>query len=155
MLTIQQWLLRMSWELQRTVQQAVLQDLKPLIQDDLLYNFDHQGQTVGDPWPPLKPSTVEDRRRKGFPPGPPLLRTGRLRNLVSNPVLDYRQNQIHIEVQDDIAAYHQNGTNRMPARPPVALSEEQIDNLEQSLAEGIGKRLRRSAPRGVKITVRR
>ncbi len=40
-------------------------------------NFEAEGRPR--PWPPLAKSTIRDRRRKGFGPGPILVRTGELK----------------------------------------------------------------------------
>lgn len=42
----------------------------------------------GPGWPPLKASTVRQRIADGYPPGPPLVMSGRLKRALREPIID-------------------------------------------------------------------
>ena len=60
----------------------VLRSVVPEIRAAHSAVFSSEGALGRGKWAPLKPATLADRRRKGFPPGPILLRTGALKRHV-------------------------------------------------------------------------
>jgi len=63
----------------------VFEHLRPEYVQEVEKRFKSQGSYSGKGWPRLKLSTLKDRKRKGYPPGPILVRSGALRDsLVSN-----------------------------------------------------------------------
>lgn len=47
---------------------------------DIKKVFETEGASMGERWVGLSKNTIKDRKRKGFPPSPILVRTGTLRN---------------------------------------------------------------------------
>ncbi len=101
------------------------------IADDLREMFARQfaseGAAGGTPWAPLATSTLGKRRRGGI-----LVATGALRgSLVEEGAPD------HVEKSDGLqllfgtdlpyAGFHQTGTRRMPARPILAITGDNIE----------------------------
>jgi hypothetical protein len=73
----------------------------------------------GPGWPGLKPSTQRQRIREGFPPGPPLRKSGDYYRAATNPaalILIEGRDFLEIAVDDEVARYHQDGTKRMAVR---------------------------------------
>lgn len=86
-------------------------------------------------WAPLAESTQEDRVRRGYSAAHPILqRTGELASTI-----DYRHDlgaddaAVEIEPRADYAAFHQEGTSKMPARPFVALSERDQERIGEDI----------------------
>jgi phage gpG-like protein len=101
----------------------------------------HAGQFAGefdsnlDSWAPLKPSTI---KRKGH--DRILYETGALRAslvTVGGPgnIHEVTPSTLLFGTSDQKALYHQEGTRKMPARPPVGVSEENIDKLVDQIAD--------------------
>ena len=71
-------------------------------------------------WAPLAPSTVADKRRKGFDftaDHSPLFRTGGLRDSIYTVIAGKKAG---VGSDSPIAAYQEYGTSRIPARPFIA-----------------------------------
>lgn len=92
-----------------------------LAAEDQVAQFDLYS-SGGGTWAPLAPSTVAEKKAEGFPPDK-VVRTYALRNSLtpdgSMHVCRMIADGIEVGTSDPIAEYHQNGTERMPARPPV------------------------------------
>lgn len=93
------------------------------------------------PWRPLAESTV---RRKGH--RTILVESTRLRRSLTTPSGDQ-----HVEVSSrelvfgtkvPYAAFHQQGTARMPARPPVGMTEQSVDSLAETVANATMEKLK-------------
>jgi phage gpG-like protein len=71
-----------------------------------------------DQWPPLAPSTVEEKERLGYTgqvsPTDPLLRTGELRLSITHQI---EQHAVVLGSDDPIAPYQEHGTGHIPPRP--------------------------------------
>ena len=115
------------------VMKNAMAQVMPVIREDLLNNFDNEGINAGQQWAPLAASTV---RRRGSR-HPILVRSGRLRSKVASIQGDWVDNQIILELHDQIGRYHQAGTRRMPARPPIGLSQEAIENAALAFSEAL------------------
>jgi phage gpG-like protein len=88
-----------------------------------------------NPWAPLAPSTI---KRKGH--DRILLETGALRESlvhVGGPgnVAETASRGMIFGTEVPYAIFHQTGTRRMPARPPVGISEETLDKLCNRIAD--------------------
>ena len=108
--------------------------LRPLVQEQLLQNFDAEGRPQR--WPQLAASTV---RRRGSA-HPILVETGRLRQAVASCQTYLQKNILIVKVSGpraEVAHWHQFGTRRMPARPPLQLTQEQIGEQALSLGEAV------------------
>lgn len=104
--------------------------------------FESQGRRGGTPWRQLATSTLKQRIRQGFGPGPILLRTGRLAAALSSgqAILSSSGSQIEMrydQTQAEIGARHQRGTKRMPARPVSVLASADQRVIGDAVAEQI------------------
>lgn len=104
--------------------------------------FNGQREPGGSPWAPLKPSTVA---RKGH--SRILYETGSL--MASLTQIDGPGNINAVSDRGSIfgtdveyAIYHQNGTPKMPARPPVGTNDEDVDKLCELIADYIVESLK-------------
>ena len=84
------------------------------VREQLLYNFQSQGEPAGNKWKPLADSTLKRKRTQT-----PLVESGALRNAVYNAAIVYRDGYLVADVRDAKVNIHQFGTKRIPARPPV------------------------------------
>ena len=101
---------------------------------DFAQNFRDEGGMFGRgawaQWQPLRPSTVADRRRLGYPGEHPILvREGNLMASVTQRgaagnVFEVGPNSLVLGTTDRKAKYHQFGTRRMPARKIVGISPQ-------------------------------
>lgn len=76
-------------------------------------------------WPPLAESTLEDKRRHGYPVPSPLLRTGEhIRDTieVSEPERENGAMTCYVGSSSKIALYQELGTTRIPPRPFLGLA---------------------------------
>lgn len=80
-------------------------------------NFQEQGALSGQPWVPLAPSTVKEKARLGYSPLA-LIRTGNLRQSFA-PFSDVNFAGVGAQASAgvDYAKVHQEGSDRVPARP--------------------------------------
>lgn len=119
--------------------EVLLARVAPLIARAIERNFDEEGRPVR--WPPLTPATL---RRK--PAGLKILQlTGRLRRSIETQV---EGNAIIVSTNVPYAAAHQFGIfrRRLPARPFLVLTREDLDDVAQELANSLETTGRRPAP---------
>lgn len=109
---------------------AILLEAVPTIRAAHAEVFRSEGAAGRGRWSALAPSTLAERQRLGFGPGPILVRTGGLRDhVLSAPArITRRGNTVELRIQpaavvDGVPKYAANalGTDRIPARPMVAL----------------------------------
>jgi phage gpG-like protein len=114
--------------------QPVIEDFGRQISAAEKGNFASQGAGFGLPWPALSPLTLAEKQRKGYP-STSLVRTGALQAAVGESVmLTPTSVQVGVDLSAvPYAAYHQTGTSRMPARVLVAVSDDMIDEMMQTL----------------------
>ncbi len=121
---------------------VALQDFEPVLEDfgrtlaeGEKAGFASQGGTYGSEWSPLASSTVLDRFRRGYGPNQPLVRTGALADAVGETVsLTPDSVQVGVDTAAvPYASFLQGGTTRMPARVLVALTDDMIDQMMQTL----------------------
>lgn len=119
------------------------------------------GLSMGFPWLPLRGSTMLQRIRQGFPPVPPLTRSGALREAMASGRMNATSDSITVEMRDGPAPVYRGsaGTGarlstyageldvvRPFSSPPVPGSPEhaslmarrqlQIDAMVASIADG-------------------
>lgn len=100
-------------------------------------------QAEGPGWDELKPGTVADRERMGYDGAHPILnREGSLRRSLTtkgarNAVVEPLPDGLFMGTKDPIAKYHQNGTDRMAARPLVDLTEADAEVFAGIVGEWI------------------
>ena len=96
-------------------------------------NLESQGRRLGAVWPPLLPSTASERRRKGFPAGPPMHRTGELkRSIEIRSVGDLR---VLVGTDHPGAGYLDS------LRPFLGVNVEDVDQLAELLVADLCKGL--------------
>lgn len=87
-------------------------------------------------WPPLAESTLEDKRRHGYPVPSPLLRTGEhIRDTieVSEPEREDGKMVAYVGTDSKIALYQELGTSKIPPRPFLALAVDRQRDRFQSM----------------------
>ncbi len=86
------------------------------------------------PWAPLSPATV---KAKGF--DTILIETNRMRSSLlfsgNDHIEDISQAGLTWGTSDPKAAFHQDGTEKIPARPFVGASEETVDKIAEVIAD--------------------
>lgn len=112
-------------------------------------SFASQTAANGEAWAPLKPATI---RRKGH--DRILMETGRLgvsltqrghSDAVVEIVDEPGQGGFARGTSVEYAGFHQTGTKRMPARPPVGVSEEYCDGFAERAADYLVEHLKERA----------
>lgn len=82
--TVNSRLARMEYMLTGPVIGAMLHSVAvPMLWEDAKRRFATEGRSDGEKWVPLKQSTLDIRRRRGFAPGPINVRTGLMRDYVT------------------------------------------------------------------------
>jgi hypothetical protein len=103
--------------------------------------FTSQGVKTGRKWAALSPAYAKVKRkmrpRKGI-----LVWDGNLRRSlaeVSDPahIVRMQGRIISLGTRHKLARWHQDGTGRMPARPPVRKSPTQVNQLKIAIAKGL------------------
>lgn len=92
------------------------------------------GTRWGRTWAPLAPSTIREKRLKGYPLDT-LVRTGALRrDLTVRPLgfESYAQQAVSAGTRISYAKFHQRGTSKMPARPIVNVAQVDAENAAGS-----------------------
>jgi len=121
-----------------------LQDFEPVLEDfgrtlaaGEQQGFASQGAFYGDEWAGLAPNTVKERFREGYGPNAPLVRTGNLADAIGQTInLTPDSVQVGVDAADvPYANYLQSGTARMPARILMAVTDDMIDEMAQTLRE--------------------
>lgn len=87
-------------------------------------------------WQALSPTTIADRARKGFAPGPILVRTRRLMNSLTRRgapglVLRARPRSLQYTSTVPYFKYHQFGTDRIPARVMLLLQKQDHSQISR------------------------
>ncbi len=97
--------------------------------------FDQQREPGGTPWEPLKPSTIAKKGHSRI-----LYETGTLMAslaTVGGPgnISDIYDHGSAFGTDVEYAGFHQTGTSRMPARPPVGTNDETVDGFAEKIAD--------------------
>lgn len=92
-----------------------------------LAQFRTIGQRGGTPWAPLSAGYRKWKEKK-YPGQPILVRTGRLRRSLTavgneDTIRDQQPMALTIGSSTPYGIFHQRGTRRMPARPPLVLTK--------------------------------
>lgn len=96
-------------------------------------------------WEPLKPATIADKRRQGFPAPRPLLRSGKVRaSILANVTVSRFTYSIHLGSFDPVARYQELGTSTIPPRPFLAPTLYQFEPI---IRQRLSTVLRRSMGR--------
>lgn len=97
--------------------------------------FAHEETVDGTPWAPLKPATIKRKGNDRI-----LVEHGALiASLVTvggpNNIAEVHPQELIFGTSDPKALFHQYGTSKMPARPPVGLSRETLDRIADAVAD--------------------
>lgn len=102
-------------------------------------NFGREASGEGV-WPPLALSTLADRERHGYGPGPILVRSGRYRRSWQGgaaSLSSYAQRMdgfsLRVGSASELAPWHELGTRHMPARSVAMLDDHQLDVLAMTV----------------------
>jgi len=99
------------------------------------HNFQTQGRTLGEPWKRLAPSTIAQKRRKGYPLTP-LIATGKMRDSFKAGV-----GRFHVEISNPVAyfPYHQSRRPRrkLPRRVMMKIDEERKQLISKIFIEAV------------------
>ena len=102
--------------------------------------FNVQGKNIGESWTPLKPSTIAEKARLGFPLDP-LIRTGKMSNsFVSKPT----RFEVVISNPTPYFIYHQSRQPRhkLPRRVMMKLDERRREMIVKIFQSSIQDKLK-------------
>lgn len=111
-------------------------------------NFSAEGSAAG-PWRPLRPFTIAERRRKGFPGAHPILvQTGRMRdsfvragapNHVDRFTAAADGWALEVGSASELARKHEFGEENVPARPITPLTEQALKRISDVIDYVVGQ----------------
>lgn len=131
---------------------ASLQDLRlfwpmvvPIFIGWMREQFDSEGEWGGDHWAELTPAYAI-RKAQRWPGRSILIAAGDLRDAASRPSRVATPTSLTLTIEDDKAGYHQEGTEKMVARPiiPDTLppsADAQLDEAATLYVEDLVRRL--------------
>jgi hypothetical protein len=129
----------------------VLRAAVPTIREAHRATFRSEGAAGRGKWRPLAPSTLRDRQRLGYGPGPILVRSGQLRDhVLSAPaVVRRRGNEVELRIRPadsvgGVPKYVANakGTSRIPGRPMVAVGPASAAKITSQISRDLRARAR-------------
>lgn len=94
---------------------------------------------TGEAWARLAPATIEQREERGYWPGLILQRTGQMADSI---VADAGADFASLAIDAPYAFWHQVGTDRMPARPILGISDALAEDILDLTEAHIAGRLR-------------
>lgn len=105
--------------------------------------FATEGGWGGQAWAPLSPQYALWKSTH-YPGRTILIRDGVLRRAASEPRREATPRTLTLWIDDDVAAYHQEGTDRMPARPliPDHLPQSAIRDVDDAAHEYVSTLVR-------------
>lgn len=92
--------------------------------------FSTEGAIIGSPWDPLKPRTLQEKARKGYPKDI-LVRTGKMKNAFQN---NYGKDFAQMSNPTPYFKYHQSrtrGSRNLPRRAMLAFGDQQKVNIQK------------------------
>lgn len=106
--------------------------------------MDSQGAWGDEPWAPLTPAYAAWKARK-YPGKPILWATRALRAKALSPRRVMGPQFLELIIEDPKAAYHQEGTSRMPARPiiPERMPATALDELRDAFDKHVDELIHR------------
>ena len=96
----------------------------------ILENFDKE-QWNNNPWAQLADSTIKDKIREGYGGQKKLVRTGKLRDDISNADINATDEGYEIRIDNDYGIYHNEGTNHIPQRQFMPTSNDEPEELKE------------------------
>ena len=116
--------------------------LVPILQAGEMGMLQNQQDSSGRPWAPLQPTTIANKEHATI-----LLDTGKMFESLTMPggtadtIWATSRDWLVFGTSVEYATYHQTGTRRMPARPPVGVPEATQDALAVEMAQIIVDKL--------------
>jgi hypothetical protein len=106
--------------------------------------FETEGGWGGQTWAPLSPAYAVWKHQH-FPGRTILIREGNLRRAASSPRREATPRTLTLWIDDETAAYHQDGTSQMPARPliPNPLPASALRDVDLAAQEYVSTLIRR------------
>ena len=126
-------------DIMQKVEQAdyseVFREVLPILTEQEQRMFDEERDSSGRSWPPLAQSTIVKKGHDQI-----LVDTGALRKSLvdiddSFNIHEIQPRELIFGTSDPKALYHQEGTGRMPARPPVGISDETAETIAEFVAD--------------------
>lgn len=112
----------------------VMSEIAGIMHDAVEENFEKQGRPR---WKPLKPSTIEARKKKGYWPGKILQQSGMLKSSIT-PRFDAISARVSTNME--YAAIHQFGglagrghKVSIPARPFLKITKDDLSEIKETL----------------------
>jgi len=128
-------LLDVELRFNETTYKEVLTEFQETLRLGEVDAFANEREPGGTPWAELSPVTIAKKGHDII-----LFETGALQESLTN--IGGTNNISEVEdmwsvfgTSDEKAAFHQFGTSRMPARPPVGTNDEAVDELAESIAD--------------------
>lgn len=105
-------------------------------------------QGASGKWAPLSPAYAK-YKAKAFPGGPILQATRSLFDSLTSPdalasIFRLDRDEMVLGSKAEGAVYHQRGTSRMPARPPISLMQEDKRRMQKAIQVGLIEFTRRA-----------
>ena len=118
-----------------------LQAFIPVLKKQEQEMFSGQNDSAGEARAPLAESTIAKKGHDRI-----LFETGALGDSLfsetDDSIRDVSDHYLTFGTSDKKAMFHQEGTRRMPARPPVGISPENIDKFSDSMADALVEKLK-------------
>lgn len=113
--------------------------IKRVIDRAATEQFQTQGGRSGKPFAALSPATTKDRIRKGFRPGPALIRTGGLfRDATDSEIkLSANGKSLEFDFDNGLIGIHATGNDDLPARDPIGLTQQDLDEISAIVLRNI------------------
>lgn len=134
------------------VEKAILEPVAQLDRGQNIETFKSEGAKSGDPWARLTKKyarwkkNVAPRKLGSSPNAKKLVLTGEMKKALTtqkhkNRIERIRGGVVEIGMDHHLGPHHQEGTDTMPARPPVRKSKDQEQGLVWMYMSGIMKRI--------------
>lgn len=107
--------------------------------------FESEGDWGGERWAELTPAYAV-RKAMLYPGKSILIANGDLRDAASRPTREVSPTRLVLTIEDEKAGYHQEGTDRMVARPIIpdtlpASADAELDEAAQTYVDELTRRL--------------
>ena len=116
-----------------------MRQIAGIMADAVEENFEKEGRP--ERWPPLARSTIKQREKQGHWPGKILQRTGSLASSVSSESDTHSAsvgtNKPYAAIQQFGGLAGRNKSSRIPARPFLALDEDDLKEIIEVLEEAL------------------